>query len=189
MDDYFVKLLPMLEPIVKGVAYKQNKKLDTYAVINEAYLHMVKYQDSIQTEKQLEKLVVNFINQNIIWTNSKINKQERVHHQDKNEEERDDSNHVATKHRTTEDDEEDLQVKIQIEKWYDEKQCILEMYRNAETDKIKQIVYDCYFKKGITVGTALAKHLGINKDYACSYIRIMKKDINDYYQDWLKNNN
>jgi hypothetical protein len=179
MDDYFVKLLPILEPIVKGVAYKQNKKLDTYAVINEAYLHMVKYQETITTEKQLEKLVINFINQNIIWTQSKINKQEKVN----------DNIGEYFGNEVDEDIEISLQQKIEIEKWYDTKQCILQMYRDTEQDKIKQIVFDCYFKKGITKGTALAKHIGINKDYACLYIRTMKKDINDYYQQWLKDNN
>ena len=55
MDDYFVEILPMLEKIVKGVAYKNNKKIDTNAAINEAYLHMIRY--SISTKKELEKLV------------------------------------------------------------------------------------------------------------------------------------
>ena len=140
---------------------------------------MEKYKDTIITEKQLEKLVVNFINQNIIWTQSKINKQEKVN----------DNIGEYFGNEVDEDVEISLQQKIEIEKWYNEKQCILEMYRDTEQDKIKQIVFDCYFKKGIIKGTALAKHIGINKDYACKYLREMKKDINDYYQQWLKDNN
>lgn len=63
------------------------------------------------------------------------------------------------------------------------------MYRDQEKDKIKQIIYECYFVKGITKGVDLAKHLGINKDYASKYIREMKSDIQEFHKNYLENNN
>lgn len=194
MDDYFVEILPMLEKIVKGVSYKNNKKIDTYAAINEAYLHLSRYQ--ISTKKELEKLVVNFLNMNIQWTNSKLNKQEKCgEHNDKlnartyhgGEDETSTSNNY--KEEPTDEMDVELETKILIEKWWDEKQCILQMYRDQEKDKIKQIIYDCYFIKNITKGVDLAKHLGINKDYSCKYIREMKSEIQDFYQNYIENNN
>ena len=192
MDDYFVEILPMLEKIVKGVAYKNNKKIDTNAAINEAYLHMIRY--SISTKKELEKLVVNFLNMNIQWTNSKLNKQERVgEHNDKLNAKNyyDDTLDSNNKQDEPIEDEMDveLETKILIEKWWDEKQCILQMYRDQEKDKIKQIIYDCYFIKGITKGVDLAKHLKINKDYSCKYIRNLKQDIQEFHKNYLENNN
>jgi hypothetical protein len=196
MDDYFVEILPMLEKIVKGVAYKNNKKIDTNAAINEAYLHMTRY--DISTKKDLEKLVVNFLNMNIQWTNSKLNKQERVgQHNDKlntksfygGSDDDTSTENFKPKEEPTDEMDVELETKILIEKWWDEKQCILQMYRDQEKDKIKQIIYDCYFKKNITKGVDLAKHLGVNKDYSSKYIREMKNEIKDFYENYLQNNN
>ena len=55
------------------------------------------------------------------------------------------------------------------------------MYYQQETNKYKKIIYECYFHKGITKGVHLAKHLGINKDYGCSYIKQLKLDLFNYY--------
>jgi len=200
MDEYFVEILPMLEKIVKGVAYKNNKKIDTYVAINEGYIHMIKNKSNIKTKKDLEKLVVNFLNMNIIWTNSQINKQERVgEHNDKlnakhfygGYDESDETTQHTNLNQEEQIDEIDIELeqKIEIEKWWDEKKSILHLYRNQEDNKIKQVIFDCYFSKGITKGTELAKHLNINKDYGCKYIREMKLDINTYYKKWLTDNN
>jgi DNA-binding transcriptional regulator LsrR (DeoR family) len=54
------------------------------------------------------------------------------------------------------------------------------MYKEQETDKVKLIIFDLYYNRGITKGIDLAKHLGINKDYACKYIREMKQTIRNY---------
>ena len=62
--------------------------------------------------------------------------------------------------------------------------CCLEAYRSQEPARVKQVIYDVYFKKGITKGTELGKHLNVNKDYACKYIRTMKQDINEFYKNW-----
>lgn len=196
IDNYFVKMIPMFEKIVKGVSYKNNKKIDVYAAINEGYLHIIKNIDKISTPQQLERIAVNFLNMNIKWTNSQLNKQEMVNNNeffyndeiDKEEPEYPGKSITKTYNDTSDLDLE-LEQKIEIEKWYNEKKCILTLYRNQQQDKIKQVIFDCYFKKNITKGTALAKHLGINKDYGCLYIRELKKDINNYYIEWKKNNN
>jgi len=195
VDEYFVNMIPMLEKIVKGVSYKNNKKIDTHAAINEGYLHIIKNIEKINTTKELEKMAVNFVNMNIIWNNSQLCKQEIVNNTEtfyNTDEEKDDQDingKPITKTYSDSDLELELEQKIEIEKWYDEKKCILQLYRDQEINKQKQIIFDCYFKKNITKGTALAKHLRVNKDYGCLYIRELKKDINDYYQSWKKNNN
>lgn len=196
IDNYFVKMIPMFEKIVKGVSYKNNRKIDVNAAINEGYLHIMKNIDSITTFKELEKMSVNFLNMNIKWTNSQLNKQEMVNNNEffySSEIDKEDVDYPGKPITKTYSDVSDLDLeleqKIEIEKWYNEKKCILTLYRNQEQDKVKQVIFDCYFKKNITKGTALAKHLGINKDYSCKYIRELKEDINNYYIDWKKNNN
>lgn len=179
-NDYFVSIIPMLEKIVKGICYKNSKRIDTHAIINESYLHLYKYIDTIETEDELQRLVIKFIRSNIEWTNSKINKDERVNTTFELSDNRKDTNYEPTNERTTEDDDAELNDKIDIELWYIERKCLLDMYRAQEEDKVKQIVFDCFFIKGITKGTLLAKHLKINKDYAAKYIREMKQDIRDF---------
>lgn len=192
IDDYFVNILQMLEKITEGIKYKQKKyHLTKDLVINEAYLHVIKNIDSIKNEKDIEKMAVQFIKMNIGWTNSQINKQERVNNNYQETTEDDDNDFSKDKPITKtieiEDDYDiELLQKLEIEKWYNERKCILAEYRQQEQDKIKQIVYDCFFKKNITTGVKLAKHLNINKDYSCKYIREMKQSIQLFTKNYKK---
>jgi len=178
IDDYYVSQMPMLTTIIKGVSYKQNKQyIDIDVALNEAYLHIIQNKEKLSTEKEVQKMLVNFINKSIIWTNSKLNKLERV-------------NSIGdVTYDAADTIDNDLLNKIEIEEWYNEKMCILNMYRAQEKDKVKQIIFDTYFKKEIRKGIDLAKHLGVNKDYGCRYIREMKADIKAYYAEYIKNNN
>ena len=174
-DNYFVSQLPMLQIIVKGVAYKQNKKIDTDAAINEAYLHCHKNLDKLMTENQAQRMMVQFINMNIIWENSQLNKMERVN----------DIGEFYIKD-DIDDIDDSLEDKLKIEEWYNERKSYLEIYRQQENDAVKGIIFDCFFKKNITKGLDLAKHLGINKDKASKYIRELKSDVKEFYN---RNNN
>lgn len=193
IDNYFVQFMPILIPIVDGIKYKLNKQyITTDTVINEAYLHVYKNSDSIQTTTQLEKIAVNFIKMNIGWTNSQINKMEKVNNNLDNASTEDEDDTSLNYHKTitknieTEDKiDESLSEKIELEKWYNEKKCILEMYRAQEKSKIIKIIYDCYFEKHITSGKDMAAHLEIDKGSAWRYIRIMKSEL----QKFIKNNN
>lgn len=177
LDAYFVTQLPMLTTIIKGVRYKTNKQyIDVDAAVSEAYLHCIQNLDKITKEKDLQKMMVNFVNKSILWHNSKLSKQSRLN---------DNGEYNADK---ADEIDIDLQQKIEIEKWYDEKQAILQMYRNQLHDKVKQIIFDCYFVKDIKKGVDLAKHLGVSKDSGCKYIREMKADIKAF-NDNYKNNN
>jgi hypothetical protein len=173
-DAYFVTLIPTLTPIVDGIAYKQNKRYDSDAVINEAYLHMLSNLEVIENENELKKLVINFIKQNITWTNSSLNKTELLN---KNNPEQ------PIILNDIDDFDVNLEQKIIIEKWYDAKQSILFNYRQQLKDNVKAVIFDCFFKKKITKGVHLAKHLNINKDAACKYIRELKSDIRKYTEE------
>lgn len=176
IDKFFVKNIDMLQKIAKGIAYKQNKKyINPSTAVNEAYLYIYeKCINKFSNEDQLQRIVINYIKMMTIWNGSvSFSHLEKVMTSD----------YIPD---VIDDFYENLDSKLQIEFWYNEKKCILEIYREQEKDKVKQIIYDCYFRKGIVKGVDLAKHLNINKDYACKYIREMKRDIRDF-QD--KNNN
>jgi hypothetical protein len=173
INNYYRENNKLLTKVIKGILYKKNKKINIDIIINESYIHVYNNIDSINNEDELQRMILNFINKSIIWTNSKINKQERLNDFEFNEFEGDNF------------DQQDIELinKINIEKWYDDKQCLLQMYRQQETDKVKQIIFDCFFIKKITKGVDLASHLKVNKDYACKYIRTLKNDIKEFAQN------
>jgi hypothetical protein len=193
IDDFFVSEIPQMKNMIEGVKKKKMKEyITTDAALNEAYIH-ISCLAEIKDYKHLQSILINYLNKSLIWTNSRINKLEKVTaHNDKisyfNEFDGDttDDSVRITKAITTNTNREDegdreLLVKIELELWWNEKQSVLQMYRQQEKDKQKQIIFDCFFKKKITKGVDLAKHLMVNKDYGCAYIRVLKADIRDYY--------
>lgn len=171
INDKFTSIVPMLEGIVKGIAYKSGKKLEPHAVINEAYLYIWERQELCTTPDMLQRIVINWIKQNIHWSTSKLNRNESVNNLN------DLSWHDEI------DDDSDLEDKIELERWYADRKAALELYRSSETDRVKQIIFDLFYHKGITKGVDLGKHLGINKDYACKYIRELKQDIKKFIDE------
>jgi hypothetical protein len=180
-----------------GGIFKYNRRIDVDTVINECYLYCIedskelfeeanlelnikikklklkkaervyKRRMNLNTMLDLQKMSVNFINKNLLWDNSQLVIKHSV-------------NSLHNEYNNFIDDDIELDNKIEIEKWYNEKMFLLQVYRQQETDREKQIIFDVYFKKGIIKGTDMAKHLKINKDYANKYIREMKKDIKDF---------
>jgi len=176
INNFFVKNIDMLQKIAKGIAYKQNKKyINTSTAINEAYLYIYeKCRDKFSNEDQLQRIVINYIKMMTIWNGSvSFTHLEKVMTTD----------YIPD---TIDDFNDNFEDKLEIELWYNDRKCLLSLYREQEEDKVKQIIFDCYFKKGITKGIDMAKHLKINKDYACKYIREMKKDVKSFSN---KNNN
>jgi hypothetical protein len=176
INNFFTNNMSMLEKIAKGIAYKQNKKFIHHSTaINEAYLYIFeKCIGKFSNEDELQRIVINYIKMMTIWNGSVS-----FTHLEKTMT----SDYIPD---IIDDFEETIDSKLEIEFWYNDRKCMLSLYREQEDNKVKQIIFDCYFKKGITKGIDLAKHLNINKDYSCKYIREMKKDIRDFSN---KNNN
>ena len=163
----FTDIIPLLKPIIKGMSYKYRKKIETDVAISEAYLYIVEKQSLCHNEDIMQRIVINFIKQAIIWTTSELNKMESV-------------NNNIENYITDQIDDTNIDNKIELELWYSDKLCILEMYKAQETNKAKLVIFDLYFNKGITKGIKLSKHLKINNDYACRYIRELKTDLREF---------
>lgn len=194
IDNYFVNIIPMLTRTAKGIKYKQNKNyIETDVIVNEAYIHVIKNIDIIQEVKDVEKVATQFIKMNITWQNSKLNKMERLNdnYQSTTEDDEDDFSQNKTISITYNDEEDfdiELEQKLEIERWYNEKKCMLAMYRGQEKNKINQIIYDCYFIKGLQSGEQLATHLNMDKAAAWRYVRIMKAAIRKFAEEYNNNN-
>lgn len=194
IDNYFVSIIPMLSKTAKGIKFKQNKShIQTDVIINEAYLHVQKNLDIIEDTTDVEKIATQFIKMNITWKNSQLNKMEKVNdnYQQTTEDDEDDFSQNKTITETFNDEEDfdiELEQKLEIERWYNEKKCMLAMYRQQEKNKINQIIYDCFFIKGLQSGKDLADHLKMDKGAAWRYIRIMKAAIKNYAENYNNNN-
>lgn len=172
LDNTFTEILPLLENIASGIKYKNNKRcLELNTIINETYLYLVDNLDKISNVDELQRFAIKFIKSNIGWTNSRMNKLDSLKGFDDFYGSFDESDELSN---------EDIEFKKDIERWYLDRLSILEEYRLQEVDKINQIVFDCYFHKGIRKGSDLSRHLGINKDYALRYIKVMINSIREY---------
>lgn len=174
ISDYFTTHIDMMRLVARGVAYKNGRSIHEDVVISECYIYCYNNIKKINTKLDLRKFSIQWINQNLIWTNSQLNIKNGCHSLEHND------------FFYQQEDELDLALenKIEIEKWYNEKIYILNSYRIQEKDLIKQIIFDVYFKKKIIKGLDVAKHLNINKDLASRYIRELKADIYDYYLEY-----
>ena len=170
---YFSSIIPMLEKIAAGIAFNYNKTyIHPHVAINEAYLYIfsASVRPLIINPDRLQRITINYIKMMTIWDTTSFDKLEKMR-----------SNDFIID--ATDTFDENIESKIEIELWYNDRKAMLTMYRQQETNKIKQIIFDCYFNKGLIKGTALAKHLKINKDYSCKYIREMKHDIREFYKN------
>lgn len=178
IDSYFQSQLQMLRIIIRGVKYKQNKDyISEDALISETYMHCISNQNKLNTENELQKMMVNYANKSLLWTNSKINKQERV------------TSIIVDDYEVEDDFDIEIEHKLIIEEWYNSKKAILFLYRNQLQDKVAQIIFDCFFEKNIKSGAKLSKHLGISKYATLKYLKDMKKNIRIFAEEYDKNNN
>jgi len=179
-DKYFTTIIPqMYESVPKLLSKYKRQHLEVDVVVSEAYLYCLEYIADFDTEKKCKSYIFKFIDSNIRWYNSKMNRKENV-------------NNVTEGYTVAEeidDFEDNISNKVQLEEWYNNRKALLQQYRMQLTDKQKIIIYDCFFIKGFQTGKDLGLHLKINKDYALTYIREMKDDIIQFeIQEFVKNN-
>lgn len=187
INDHIIAFHPILLTVVKGLLAKQHKThIDPNVVISEAYIHLIKNKENCTDTVYVEKLLVNFAKKNIGWTNSSINKQEKITSQIDMMTElymHEDSNQY---HQIELDDDIDITNKIKIEDWYTTRLFILDEYYHQLTDPVKKRIYEVYFYNNKKKGKDFAAHFQstrINKDYAAKLIREMKADIKTFYNN------
>lgn len=174
IDTYFTNNLSQIYKCINGVKYKTNRfNLETDVVVSECYMHIIKNQSKLKTESQLQAMIFNWCSQNIRWTNSKINKEDKI---------------TDTKNQPAEVESErdiiDLQKKEVIEEWYNSRMDILIQYRAQEKDKYSQIFFDCIFIKRIIKTKDLEAHIGIDQSGVAYYKKRLLKAIKTYLEQY-----
>lgn len=170
-DTYFISQIQKMHEVIPKLISKYKKfHLESDVVISETYLYMLDHIHNIDDDNNCQRYIFNFINKNILWNNSRLNRFESL-------------NNITEGYTTPEEideSEDNISFKIEIESWFNNRKALLTQYRQDLTNKEMIIIYDCYFVKGYQTGQTLGNHLNINKDYALRYIRQMKDDIIQY---------
>jgi hypothetical protein len=144
---------------------RMNSHIDADTVINNSYLHVLSINDDTACEEKVKSYLLNTIKCQVLWSTSQSNNDDRV---------------TAIEEGKQQDCENtDLEWKIQLEEQYILKKSIIEIYRNSINDRIKQIIFEAYYDKGLTTQKELSQYFNISMTAAHFLIKEIKQGIKE----------
>jgi hypothetical protein len=166
---------PLLD-IYISANYKEIRKYTNYflvrmhsnisadAVINNSFLYLCNIDEEVTDPGKVKSYLLNTIKMQILWSTSLTNRQERV---------------TATdiKMPIVMHDDTDLWDKIREDMQYQNNMAVIDIYRRGITDRIKLIVFQCYFDKGYSTARAMAEYFRIPVTSAHYWIQEIKTDL------------
>ena len=165
IDIYIQNNYKILLNVAKGLNFKNKNSFDPAILISEAYLDCVQKAQKIECEVMLQRYMINNINLNSSYTNSKINREQSVRHQGL------------------------IGIEVEAENNIDsllEKEIIrqnqkakISLYRQSLKCSIKKIIFDTYFIEKKRTGREMGEHFDISRRSANYIINTLKKEINE----------
>lgn len=176
LDIWFSKKYTWIVGIAKSHIFLNNRTICPYDLTSDAYIYISSIITNIEDEKTLETYTSRFIIMECKWFNSKSNKQS-VKGYDLEGKEFD----------IIDDDNQDVQDKIDFEKWYNDSRCKLEQYRMTIEKKDELIFFDVYFRiaqNGINPSVRkIAKHFSISSTSAHKLISELRTKLNTFISE------
>jgi hypothetical protein len=118
-DRYFVSQIPLINDVSKRLISRYKKHhLDYGNLISYVYEYTLKHIDKFETDNMCQRYIFKFLTSNIYWKNSEMNKIESIT-----------DGIIENYDINDEDDEDDFNNNLLIEKWYSNKKSILVQYR------------------------------------------------------------
>ena len=176
IDTYFSENYDLLtEAAQRNVDYYK-RAYDFADVISYAYEYCLKKSDSLDLDN-IDNIVHRVIITSCYWEDSPLNR-EMLLKQTPFE------GTADFEAKPVEKDGSDLNDKILLEKWFNDKQSILAMYRERiKVDKPKLIILDKMIEFKTTNSRKLGKHFGIHYLSAYAYIREIQEEIRDFEEE------
>ena len=144
---------------------RMNSHIYADTFINNSYLHVLSINDDTACEEKVKSYLLNTIKCQVLWSTSQSNNDDRV---------------TAIEEGKQQDCENtDLEWKIQLEEQYIRKKSIIEIYRNSINDRIKQIIFEAYYDKGLTTQKELSQYFNISMTAAHFLIKEIKQGIKE----------
>lgn len=162
---------------------KIKRKNDPYGkwleedLISIAYQHLINKMDLLKKQEDIEAFTFKIINSEILWSRGTLKRKKLT-------ESKTDSVPMIQKYDIP-DDDDDLTIKIEIEKEYNRKKAILSEFYGSLDNKIDKILYEVIFLKKKQTIDELAKHFGISK----YYVKLYKKNLFDKLKQYITDNN
>ena len=144
---------------------RMNSRIDADTVINNSYLHVLNINDDTTCEDKIKSYLLNTIKCQLLWSTSQSNNDDKVT--------------AIEESKPMDCQNTDLEWKIQLEDQYNKKKSIIEMYRNSINDRIKQIIFEAYYDKGLTTQKELSQYFNISMTAAHFLIKEIKQGIKE----------
>ena len=176
IDKYFNDNYDELFKLAKRNTDYYNRSYDPSDLISHAYEYCLKKQDEIE-DKVLAEVVYNVIITHCYWNTSPINRKillkqspfEGTQDKEINPKELDNS---------------DIEDKILLEKWFNDKKALIELYKlKIASNKPKVIVLDKMLELQTTNSRKIGKHFDIHYLSAYKYIREIQEELRSFEKD------
>ena len=172
VEDNFERML--LLATARVVTYKRN--INPRTLVSNCYEYLIERQNEI-TEENVESYAFQYINMQVIWTNSNTNKEELQ---------------TATPFyktlqfdpRLMEAEADEIDEKVKEEAVYQERKAIIALFlQKSDLDKVQKRLLEVILKEGIITSRAVAKHFEISHTGAWLLLKKLKGDVQKFKKE------
>jgi hypothetical protein len=171
IDEWFTNNYSWMDGIAKSHIYINKRDIEPAELLSNAYLYAQKKRSEIDSEKTLEIYMSRYIMTQSSWTNSETNKQTI-------------GSSNEPEHFDIMEDDDDLESKIEFEKWFMNCKATLAQYRATIKENHKRVFFDEYFAfahRGEKPSVRkVAKKFSISNTSAHNMIVEMRESIQRY---------
>lgn len=177
INRYFTENFESLYKLASARVTQYKRDYDGGVLVNNCYLYLIKKADLIPSEEDIEVWARKYISSQAYWTQSETNKQEIEIHRHKVE---------FQGYMIIEEDE--IDEKIQLEEWYNNKKATLELYREKlkREDRVKLILLDRILQEKTTSSRQIAGYYNIPHLTVWSWYKEIKADLRKFEKDLNK---
>ena len=166
IDKYVEENYKLLQKVATDFLRRKKRNYDPEIVISEAYIHVIKLKDRIDSIGQLQSYFISKINLEISKQNTTTNFMFKDRHFELIGIER------------QQEDEILLQVENEIK--INHQKAVIESYYLNEKDSIKRIIFEAYFYKKYRTVRAFASYFNLSKQTANDLINELKNNIKNH---------
>jgi hypothetical protein len=162
IDEYTTANMPLLRKVATDFVARRKKNYDPDILVSEAYLHVIKCMDEIESIGQLQSFYISKISMECTMQKSATNYllQDRC------------APLIGIEREHTDNIDEKLLIEERFK--------ILEQYEKNLKDPIKKIIFEAYYHKGYKTVRSFARYFNFSNATANAIINEMKLEIRNY---------
>lgn len=162
IDSYTQSNITLLRKVANDFVCRRKKNYDPDILVSEAYIHVLKCKDEIESIGQLQAYYISKISMECNMQKSTVNYQMQDRFSPLNGIEKEDTSNIDPK--------------LLIEERFK----ILESYEKNLKDPIKRIIFEAYFHKKHSTVRSFARYFNLSNATANGLINDLKTEIRNY---------